>query len=174
MVDIEIDGRIHVMRVGGRLLDLTCYERLEDRLLSRAERNDHPLHQRVLLVHERLLREWPGLSDGQLGDLYGLGTSLYDYATVLEGVEDNDEDSAPDDGLDGFAAAYGAAGTDEERVAAVTDAMLGVPDITEEGLRHALNARDINASGLEDAWHEAEAELAEGDSWEDPDWEDFG
>lgn len=175
VTDIEIDGRIHVMRVGGRLLDLTCYERLEGTLLSRSECNEHPLHQRVLLVHERLRRERPGLSDGQLGDVYGLGDALFEYASLLEGVDDHDDAPVPEDGLGGFASAYGSADTGEGRISAVMDAMLGVDDVTADGLRHALDARGIDASGLGVAWEEAEGRMDDADgAWDDPDWDDFG
>lgn len=172
-VDIEIDGRIHVRRVGGRLLDLTCYERLEEMLLSHAERSGNPFDRRVMLVHERLRRERPGITDAQAGAAYGLGSALIDYALSL-GSEGDGGSHTLEDGLGDFASSYGAAESAEQEVQAVADAMLTHPGVTLEELRRALNARQMDVEGLTDAWGEAEGRLADEDSWPDLDWEDLG
>ena len=178
-VDIQIDGRVHVHRIGGRLLDLTCYERVEERLLSHAERNGHPLHQRVMLVHDRLRRE-SDMTDAEVGASYGLGTTLFDYALVMAGPASDDESfpptatPVPHDDLDGFADAYDSAIDDETRIAAVMDAMLADPNASVDGLRHAPDIRQIDASDLDDIWTEAEVRLTDERAWGDLDWDELG
>ena len=163
-VDVDIDGRIHLCRIDGQLLDLTAYERLESVLLSTNERSDLPLDQRVLLVHDRLRWTHPGLDDEELGNLYGLGSNLIDYARAMAGATDDqsdapDERDEPDNGFGALLATL--AGTDDrdQRVDVLADAMFDDPDLTFEALAHAMESRDLPIGDLENIWADAENEV---------------
>ncbi|MBR3384444.1 MAG: hypothetical protein IKG69_04455 [Atopobiaceae bacterium] len=165
-VDIDIDGRIHLSRIGGRLLDLTAYERMEERLLSANERAERPLDQRVLLVHDRLRWTHPNMGDSELGDLYGLGGALFDYAIGLAGATDSDEAAgddaqALDDGFDELAAALNAGGDRAELASVLADAMFDDPCLTIEAVGRALEARGMHVDDLAGLWDEAQDEVDE-------------
>jgi hypothetical protein len=152
VVDIEIDGRIHLARIAGRLVDLTAYERLERRLLSGAEIHERAFEQRVLIVHDRLRWEYPKDDNEALGDRYGLGSFLYDYASRLSGNHDPDENEGENDdrpqaladGFDDICNAIASAASDQEAVDALADAMLGDPDLMPYVLERALEARGMD------------------------------
>ena len=165
-VDVNIDGRIHLCRISGQLLDLTAYERLEPALLSPNERADMPLDQRVLLVHDRLRWTHPDLDDEELGDLYGLGGSLVDYARTMTGTTDGqsdapDERGEPDDGFSTLLDTL--TGTDDrgQRVDILADAMFDDPTLTFEALARAMESRGMPVDGIEDIWADAENEVDE-------------
>lgn len=176
VVDIAIDGRVHVCRLGGRLLDLTCYERQEERLLSRSEMGAHPLDQRVLLVHERLRRERPGMTDAEAAASYGLGSELLDYALSFGGsAEEGDGGSMePDGGLGELAAMLAAAASREDRVLLLEDAMLADPDLTLDALRRSLGRGASGSMDVDGLWEEAVGRIEGEDPWSDDGWEEFG
>lgn len=157
-VVIEIDGRIHLRRVGDALLDVTAYERIEAQLLSQRERSERTLEQRVLLVHERLRWTHPDLDEEGIGDLYGLGRALHDYAVSMAGAEDastQDEAKEPDDGLSELVSRLQDATGEDEIAWALSDAMLDDPDLTLAALERGCKARSILLNGLAEAWHAA-------------------
>jgi hypothetical protein len=175
VVDIDIDGRIHLARIAGRLVDLTAYECLERRLLSGAEIHERAFEQRVLIVHDRLRWEYPKDDNEALGDRYGLGSFLYDYASRLSGNHDPDENEGENDdrpqaladGFDDICNAIASAASDQEAVDALADAMLGDPDLMPYVLERALEARGMDIGRLDDLWDEAERIVAEQAGWGD-------
>ena len=158
---IDIDGRIHLRRIEGRLLDLTAFECLERTLLSSAEVQGRPLRERVRLVHSRIrLAEGTDLTDAQIGSRYGLGTALADWA----GLEEEDKGKVKergggvDDGLGDVVARIAGAHSRDDAVRAVTSAMLDHgADLN--ALRRACKARGVDARGLAALWSEAERAL---------------
>lgn len=167
VVEIEIDGRIHVRRVVGRLLDVTAYERIEATVLSSVERGEHDLGERVLLVHEHLRSANPGLSDAQVGDMYGLDTALFDYATSMG--ETHVKETLVDDGLGDVVSSIEGAGSYEARIDAVMNAMLDHPDLTAEALGRAVALRSAEACDVDELWVEAEGRLTDEMGWGDDD-----
>lgn len=171
VTSIDIDGRIHVRRIGGRLLDLTAYERVEEVLLSRTEVGDLPLDQRVLLVHDRMRRANPGMDDDQVGESYGMGSALFDYALACGAGEARD-DAVPQqrDGLDELVAVLAACEDREGLVLALQGAIIEIEDLTPTTLAKALVAREMDLGDVDDLWAEAEGRLMDDSSWGAPDW----
>jgi hypothetical protein len=161
VVALDIDGRVRVRRIDGDLMDLTAYRILEERLLSEAEVRSRPLHKRVALVHEAVRRSHAGMGEAEIGDAYGLGTRLIDYARRMVTPHEGDGDqkgSGASDGLAGLAARIGAATTHEELVACCEEAMLDL-GCDFSMLRRACARAHVSVEGLDEAWAEALGEL---------------
>lgn len=167
-VAIDIDGRIHVRRVAGRLVDLTAYERLEADMLSRAERDGHSLSERVTLLHRRM-RDAMGADDAQVGGLYGLGTMLHDWALSLGGGTRDGETSGKDDALGTLVRAIADAGDFEGRVSVLLGAILDDSGLTVEDLRASVASLGVDVGDVAELWAEAEERLAEEGGWGDED-----
>ena len=178
VVAIDIDDRMHVMRVAGDLVDLTAFEVLERELLSAAEVSAMPLHKRVYLVHDRAKRASPGTGDEQVGARYGLGTRLIDWArgvagTTGESVVDGaggaaGRGAAPapdalvgsgvDDGLSDVVAALAAA-PDEDELSAIVERTILDRGVSLGEVQKACQRRHVGVASLERVWREVEDEL---------------
>lgn len=165
-VAIDIDGRIHVRRVAGRLLDLTAYERLEEDLLSRSERDGCSLSERVTLLHRRV-RGSTGIDDARVGELYGLGTALYDWALSLGGDMRAEATSGKVDALGYLAQALADADGFEGRVGVLLGAILDDPALTVEGLEASAVSHGVDVGDIAELWAEAEGRLADEEGWDD-------
>lgn len=173
VIALDIDGRIHVRRVGGRLLDLTAFEHVEADLLSATERSGCALDQRVLVVHERLRALHPGLSDEELGDVYGLGGALHAWASTLAG--DGPRDGRGTGGAHGaLVASLAEADSLDECVDLLADAIVTDPDLTTEALTRAARESGADLGDVEALWAEAEDRIADEAGWDEPDWEGLG
>ena len=157
VVALDIDGRVRVRRVDGELMDLTAYRLLEERILSEAEVRSRPLHTRVALVHEAVRRSHADMDDAAIGDLYGLGTRLIDYAQRMvapTGEAGGREGSGAGGALAGLVSRVGAAATHDDLVACCEEAMLDYGcDLGM--LTRACSRAGVPAKGLARAWEDA-------------------
>ena len=161
VVEIDIDSRVHVMRIGGELLDLTAYEALERALLSPAEVSGNALFKRVYLLHDRARMERPDTDDEAIGARYGLGTRLIDWARSVAAAPGDSGDpvgSGIDDGLGDLVAELSGAASRDDLAAiverAILDRGLGPRDVM-----RACETRGLAIEGLERVWQEVEDEL---------------
>ena len=120
----------------------------------------------MLLVHDRLRWTHSGLNDEELGDLYGLGSNLIDYARAMTGATDDQGDTLNgrgglDDGFGALLATLTETDDRNQRVDVLADAMFDDPDLTYEALAHAMESRDLPIGDLENIWADAENEVDE-------------
>lgn len=165
-VAIDIDGRIHVRRVAGRFLDLTAYERLETDMLGRSERDGLSLAERVVLLHKRM-REAMAVDDARVGELYGLGTTLHDWALSLGGDVRDEATSGQDDGNGALVKALAEAGDFESRASVLLGAILDDPALSVEGLEASVDSCGVDVGDVSELWVEAEGRLADEEGWDD-------
>ena len=160
VIALDVDGRERVRRLGGGLCDLTAFSVLERRLLGDSVCRSRPLHARVGLVLAALRRAHPDMDDDALGDLYGLGGGLLEYARQMSGASpESDSRAGADDGLSGLVERVRAAASGEELVGVCADAILDAGADLRMLLR-ACSSRGVGTEGLAEAWDEAEASLA--------------
>jgi hypothetical protein len=161
VVAIDIDSRMHVMRIGGDLLDLTAYEACERELLSAAEVSGNALFKRVYLVHDRAKQQSPGIDDEAVGARYGLGTRLIDWArnaAAEPSASGVPVGSGVDDGLSDLMAELTAAASEQDLAAVVERAILDRGLSLKEVMR-ACETRKLRVEGLERIWSKVEDEL---------------
>ena len=171
-VAVDIDDRHHVRRLGGELMDLTAFHQLERRLIPEGEARSSVLARRVGNVHAAVRRAYPDMDDAAIGDLYGLGSRLYDWAVRMAGSPGKGEGGergakgSPGgvaDSLAGVADAIGRASSWEEAVGVVYTAIAD-KGATLSALTRACEARGVATGDLRGLWDEARA-LIDGDGW---------
>jgi hypothetical protein len=130
------------------------------------------LARRVGNVHAAVRRAYPDMDDAAIGDLYGLGPRLYDWAVHMAGSPAKGEGGGGGakgpaggvaDSLAAVADAIGRASSWEEAVGAVASAIAN-SDATLSALTRACEAHGVATGDLSGLWDEARA-LIDGDGW---------
>ena len=175
VIAVDIDDRNHVRRIGGAFIELTAFYQLERRLIPEGEARSSMHARRVGNVQAAVRRAHPDMDDAAIGDLYGLGPRLYDWAVRMAGSPGRGEggDGGAKGGkgslggvagsLAGVADAVGRASSWEEVVGAVASAIAN-NGATLSALTRACESCGVATGDLRGLWDEASA-LADGDGW---------
>ena len=163
VIAVDIDDRNHVRRIGGEFIDLTAFYQLERRLIPEGEARSSMLARRVGNVCAAVRRAHPDMNDTAIGELYGLGPRLYDWAVRMAGFPDKGSLGGVAGSLAGVADAVGRASSWEEVVGAVASAIAN-DGATLSALTRACESCGVATGELRGLWDEASA-LADGDGW---------